>query len=278
MSRHVYPLRATRFAHGIRAQELRVLPRASWWARRWVAALEAMRLGARIGRGRQYAISGQIEKLSIRGPHVEAMVVGSREEPYRVRFDFTSADDAAAKRIMARLHADPMLVARLLTDDLPGEVEEIFREERLPLFPCGELPDDSPFGVESKGGRRWDVRMDCTCPDWSRPCKHQIAVLFLLGEEILHRPSTLLALRGIDVESSVVESVDDEECDAPDELDLPGTEVVSTLTDPAPLVARLGPVPFWRGENRCVDALRRIAGRVRTIAQSAAKGESIDCR
>ncbi len=278
MSRHVYPLRVTRFAHGIRAQELRVLPRASWWARRWVAALEALRLGARIGRGRQYAISGQIEKLSIRGPHVEAMVVGSREEPYRVRLDFTAADEAAAGRILAHLHADPMLVARLLTDDLPGEVEEIFRTEHLPLFPCGELPEDSPFGVESKGGKRWDVRMDCSCPDWSRPCKHQIAVLFLLGEEILHRPSTLLALRGVDVESSLEESVADGNGEDAAELDFPESAGISTLSDPAPLITRLGPVPFWRGESRCVDALRRIAGRVRAVAQSAAKGESIDCR
>ena len=54
-SRH-YPLRVTRNAFGIRAQDLRTLARGTWWARRWIAALEAMRLGARFGRGRQYAV------------------------------------------------------------------------------------------------------------------------------------------------------------------------------------------------------------------------------
>ena len=61
-SRH-YPLRVTRSAFGIRAQDLRTLSRGTWWARRWIAALEAMRLGARFGRGRQYAVSGQVMDL-----------------------------------------------------------------------------------------------------------------------------------------------------------------------------------------------------------------------
>ena len=38
-SKH-YPLRVTRSAFGIRAQDLRTLARGTWWARRWIAALE----------------------------------------------------------------------------------------------------------------------------------------------------------------------------------------------------------------------------------------------
>ena len=40
-----------------------------------------------------------------------------------------------------------------------------------------------------------------------------------------------------------------------------------------PILRRLGPVPFWRGETKCLDELERIYRRARTAA--AAK---CDCR
>ena len=92
-------------------------------------------------------------------------------------------------RIVARLKAEPMLVARLLVDDLPLEVAQIFRDEGLCLFPGGKLAP-----------RTYDVTTRCTCPDYANPCKHSSAVLLILGEEIAWRPSTLLELRGIPLE------------------------------------------------------------------------------
>ena len=169
MSRKRYPLRVARGARGIRAQDLRTLSRTAWWARRWIAALEAMRLGPRFGRGRQYAVAGQVTELELDGPHVEAVVVGSREAPYRLTLDFTAATGAARDRIADQISAEPMTLARLLTDGKPV----------------------------------YDVKMHCSCPDWGRPCKHLVAVLLLLGEEIARRPATLLSLRGVEVEDIV---------------------------------------------------------------------------
>ena len=85
-----------------------------------------------------------------------------------------------------------MLVARLLADDLPPEVEAIFRCEGLDLFPGGRLAP-----------RTYDVTTRCSCPDYANPCKHVTAVLLILGEEIAWRPLTLLELRGITTEELV---------------------------------------------------------------------------
>ena len=46
-------------------------------------------------------------------------------------------DDAARARLVAALRAEPMLVARLLVDDLPLEVEALFKAEGLDLFRAG---------------------------------------------------------------------------------------------------------------------------------------------
>ena len=184
-----YPVRIPRFAPGIRAQESRTDSGRSWWAKRWLATLEAMRLGGRLGRGRNYAMSGQVTSMRIEGPCVKATVVGTRPEPYAVSIDFRTPGDAAHERIVERLRGEPMLVARLLADDMPTEVEAMFSAEGLDLFPGGKLAP----GV-------YDMTTACTCPDYANPCKHVTASLMILGEEIARRPLTLLELRGIQVE------------------------------------------------------------------------------
>lgn len=268
MSTKRYPLRITRTAHGIRAQDLRTLVRTSWWARRWMAALESMRLGPRLGRGRQYAVQGQVTDLVMEGSHVEAHVTGSRDDPYRVTLDFTAVMETST--LGERLAAEPMLLARLLTDDLPTELESWFQAEGVPLFPKTE-----PLGKTPEGKPLFDVRMRCNCPDWARPCKHLVAVLLLLGEEITRRPASLLALRGVDLEDLVGEESVTENM----EIVLPAQESqILCGNDPTALVKRLGPLPFWRGEARYVDSFAKIYTRAHAAVDPATKGQSIDLR
>ena len=278
MSKKRYPLRVARGAHGIRAQDLRTLARTVWWARRWIASLEAMRLGPRFGRGRQYAVAGQVTELVLEGPHVEATVVGSREDPYRLTLDFTTPDSTARERLANVITAEPMTLGRLLTDDLPTEIESLFRAEGIPLFPQAEpLAVRGVLDVPAKPV--YDVKMHCSCPDWARPCKHLVAVMLLLGEEIAQRPSTLLSLRGIEVEDLVIEGNNDGQqtadgcCLSPQ-----GTKAPQHHSTTAPFLKRLGPIPFWRGTVRCVDSLARVYGRCQPVAADASAGKSIDLR
>ena len=151
MSRKVHPQRITRVALGIRAQDLRTLVRKAWWARRWIAAIEALRLGPRLGRGRQYAVSGQVTDLGFAGPHVSASITGSRPQPYEVTLDFTPLGPAAAARITAWMKARPKLLARLAIGDLPMELEGAFAGEGCPLFPvAGVRPPPALWAAEEK--------------------------------------------------------------------------------------------------------------------------------
>lgn len=45
---------------------------------------------------------------------------------------------------------------------------------------------------------RNDVETECSCPDWSNPCKHIAAVYLLLGEQFDADPFLLFRLRGKD--------------------------------------------------------------------------------
>ena len=189
MSRKCYPVRIPRYAAGIRAQESRTGSGRSWWAKEWARRLEAMGLKGRLGRGKNYAISGQVVSMEIEGNRVVAKVQGTREEPYVVTVEFRMPEGEARSRLVQAICGEPMLVGRLLADDLPTEIGLLFRAEGYDLFPGGKL-----------GPGKYDMTTKCSCPDYANPCKHTAAALLILGEEIARRPMTLLELRGISME------------------------------------------------------------------------------
>ena len=189
MSKKSYPVRIPRYAAGIRAQESRTGSGRSWWAKEWLRRLEAMGLRGRLGRGKNYAASGQVVAMEIAGNRVTAKVQGTRPDPYVATVGFRMPEGEARARIVAALRGEPMLVARLLADDLPTEVEAIFRTAGCDLFPGGKL-----------GPGTYDMTTKCSCPDYANPCKHSVAMLMILGEEIARRPATLVELRGIALE------------------------------------------------------------------------------
>lgn len=185
MSKKKFPVRVPRYAAGIRTQESRSGVTRCWWAARWRQVLEDMGLKGRLGRGRNYAMSGQVFEMTLEGNEVRARVQGTRVEPYAVKIVFRMPEEDAHRRILAAMRAEPILVARLLADDLPLELEELFKAEGYDLFPGGKL-----------GPGKYDMTTSCSCPDYANPCKHSSAVLYVLGEEIARRPMTLLGLRG----------------------------------------------------------------------------------
>ena len=175
MSKKRYDPRVPRPANGFRAQNLRALPRGAWWVKRWLQAIDQMHLGARAGRGRVYAEQGQVTALQVAGSHVEAAVLGARPEPYTVKIDFQHLSDDAR---LGKDSIGAMTAGRLLAGEMPVEVDERFAAAGISPYPT--------LGTD----RFW-----CNCPDWSKPCKHIAAVLYLLGDSLVRAPYLLLALR-----------------------------------------------------------------------------------
>lgn len=207
MVRKVYPLRRPRFAKGIRSQETRAGTGRAEWAKKWFAALERIDMGGRFGRGRNYAMSGQVVEVKRKGEEgisqVVARVQGMRDGAYEVSIDFRVPPKAVRGRIAAAIRREPMLVARLLAGEMPMEVEEIFRKEGYDLYPGTKLPDSRSTSRLMSNHRKYDVVTGCTCPDYANPCKHVFAAMIILGEEIARRPSLLVELRGIKMEELV---------------------------------------------------------------------------
>ena len=167
---------------GIRAQSRRGDFGANWWSRRWIQALEKVSLGSRLARGRSYARRGQVLSIDVGPGAVAASVQGSRKRPYRVSIEVATLQGPDWEKLRVVLAEWPAFAASLLAGRVPENIEDAFANAGLSLFPS----------------RRGDLETDCSCPDFSNPCKHIAAVYLLLGEEFDRDPFLIFRMWGID--------------------------------------------------------------------------------
>lgn len=277
-------------ASGIRAQSKGGKFGENWWARRWIEVLESFEMGSRLNRGREYAKKGHVLSIQIEEGQVLARVQGSRLKPYDIDIRIQTLPEADWEKIASRLAEQAVFSARLLTGEMPADIEELFEEEGLSLYPAAE----------------GDLQAQCTCPDTANPCKHCAAVYLLLGEEFDRDPFLLFALRGMRRDKllamiekqlpqvSTVEGEPSRNGDADEKPEDPKQplsidpdtfwkgavrlpeEVMGDVTPPpisCALPRRLGPFPFWQGQRPLLDALEPIYKKASQHAVSFLLGE-----
>ena len=134
---------------GLKARSTRGAIAQTWWSGRFIAVLESIIVGGRLERGRNYARRGQVISMDVTAGLVSALVQGSRVQPYRVRIGlgaFGRPEWAAAEEALA---ASAWYSAKLLAGEMPEDIEDVFAELGLALFPA------------SAG----ELSMYCSCPD-----------------------------------------------------------------------------------------------------------------
>ncbi len=272
------PSRPRAVKGGIRAQSKGGKFGESWWAKRWISVLESFDIGARLGRGRSYARGGQVLSIKTDKGRIRAKVQGSRPKPYEVQIEAKALRSTDWQKVVGKLSKQAIFTAKLLAGEMPHDIEEVFKDAKLSLFP----------------ERLKDLKTECSCPDWSNPCKHIAAVYYLLGEEFDRDPFLLFTLRGMNREEFL--SHLEQGCrkklpkkpDANETLvgrkeervppgepltpDLPAFWGGGKLPESffgevrippvsAALPKRLGNFPFWKGETKFLEALESIYSR-----------------
>lgn len=151
-----------------------------WWTHEWLVLLSVLD-PARMERAEEYAAGGKVTNLQIRAQSVTAMVRGSRIKPYSVEVRFTPWPTTRLNLLYPRLRQTAAWKAFLKAGELPPGWRAAFSWAELRLIPA---PDER-------------VSFLCSCPDWSFPCKHAMAVCCLLSEQIDTEPLLLLELQGL---------------------------------------------------------------------------------
>ncbi|HWI59558.1 MAG TPA: SWIM zinc finger family protein [Bacillota bacterium] len=274
---------------GIKAQSKQGKFGANWWAQRWIQVLESFQIGARLQRGRSYARRGQVLNIDIQTGLIKAKVQGSRPKPYNVEIHVRTLSAKDTERLGQVLAQQALFAAKLLAGEMPQDIEQAFTGAKLSLFPQALK----------------DLETDCSCPDWSNPCKHIAAVYYLVGEEFDRDPFLIFKLRGVDREK-LIELLGEQAAPADSAVATATAAPATGAAEPTPgepldpalpqfwrgadlpdgwlgevsappltaaLPKRLGNFPFWRANERFLDALSPLYAQTSARAQTLLLGE-----
>jgi uncharacterized Zn finger protein len=174
------PTKPREVKDGIKAKSQHGVIGKTWWSRRWIDVLESLGMGARLARGRSYARRGQVVSMDIRKGVVHAKVQGTRPSPYNVEIRLRLLSDGNWDKVADAMASQAIFVAKLLSGEMPQDIEDAFSKAKVSLFPSSEGELDT----------------NCSCPDWANPCKHIAAVYYLLAERFDEDPFLIFKLRG----------------------------------------------------------------------------------
>ncbi len=203
-------------------------------------------MGARLGRGKNYAQLGQIRTFTVEPGCLTAEVQGVDPIPYSVSVQMEPIDSAALDSFLEKR---PFLAAQLAAHHLP-----IAFEEGLHTLGTSLIPQT-----------RKEVTFHCTCKDWARPCKHLAAALCLFADAMSSDPHLLLRFRGLIFPEATPAL-------APR---IRPTETISHLhpiPNGAAIPKRLGTLPYWRGSEDFRKSLEAAYTRAHAKALTALEG------
>lgn len=155
-----------------------------WWARAWVRAVEEVAYDETdLRRGRALARGGAVGAVQVGAGSLRSAVSEQRrgiEELWGVEVALPVLDPSAVDALVEAVAADPERVAALLAGDLPHDLVEHAEEAGVELVPYGG-----------------ELAASCTCPAWTDPCPHAVALLLQAGWLLEDDPLVLLHLRGL---------------------------------------------------------------------------------
>ncbi len=169
----------------------------TWWGQRFIEALEKFTDPGRLGRGRSYASNGRILDYKLANGTVSARVRGSinpyfgvyKEPIYQTTITIKAITAADWTKVIHKIARRADMVTKLLMNEMPDTIEDVFSDLNLHLLPHSES----------------DFVTDCSCPDYSNPCKHIAGVYYLLSSALDNDPFVMFELRGLSRDNLLAE-------------------------------------------------------------------------
>lgn len=161
----------------------------TFWGKAWCENLIAYSDYAnRLPRGATYVRNGSVVDLIVKPRTVEAIVAGS--ETYTIKIEIASL----AKATWMAIKRDCSASIDSLLDLLAGRFSDGVMQ-RLTRTKDGLFPSPS------------EIKMRCSCPDYSDCCKHLAAVMYGIGVRLDKQPELLFLLRDVDHQELVSQAV-----------------------------------------------------------------------
>lgn len=202
----------------------------TWWAKRFLEVLNSFGWSNRLTRGRSYARGGQVIDYQIDYGLITSKVQGSQRKPYEIKIKVKTISEEEWSELIKVMSQEARFLAKLLSGQMPQDIEEVFKKAKVPLFPTSDKDFDA----------------DCSCPDWANPCKHIAAVYYIVAEAFDRDPFLIFHLRGLKRDELLAKLHKEggiEQTKLKEEVEEQGQKVpVEPLTD--------DPVAFWKVEMK----------------------------
>ncbi|MCA6612681.1 MAG: SWIM zinc finger family protein [Pseudanabaena sp. M158S2SP1A06QC] len=164
----------------------------TWWGQKFISALESFTDSGRLQRGRSYSGDSRILHFQITKGLATATIRGNvnpyfgvyKEPLYETEVNMTAIAAKDWTKIIANMSSKASVVARLLLNEVPENIEDSFTAVGKHLLPYS----------------RKDFHTECSCPDYSNPCKHIAGLCYRLAGELDQDPFLLFEMRGISKE------------------------------------------------------------------------------
>lgn len=152
----------------------------TFWGKAWCDHIEQLSdFESRLAKGKSYARNGSVIHLEIKPGRVEAIVSGT--STYTISIGIDPLPAKQWKAIKTQCAGRVGSLVELLQGKLSAEVMRVLIDPETGMFPDAD-----------------DFRLDCTCPDFARLCKHLAACLYGVGARLDDAPELLFTLRGVD--------------------------------------------------------------------------------
>ena len=161
----------------------------TFWGKAWCDNLTAYQdFSNRLPRGATYVRNGSVVDLVIDPKKINAIVAGS--QPYTVKIEITALDAGRWKALRSECSRSIDSLLDLLSGKLSDGVMKQLTDQKTGLFPSPK-----------------EIKMSCSCPDYSSCCKHLAAVMYGVGSRLDSRPELLFLLRGVNHQELVSEAI-----------------------------------------------------------------------
>lgn len=164
----------------------------TWWGEVFIEGLAQFLDQGRLKRGRSYNSDYRILSFDITENIITAEVRGNinhyfgvhKEPKYKVSIKITPILKTKWPGVINTLSSNAAWISRLLMNEMPDNIEDAFSNLKLHFLPNNEK----------------DFRTECSCPDWSNPCKHIAGVYYRVASMLDTDPFLLFQLRGLSKE------------------------------------------------------------------------------
>ncbi len=155
----------------------------TWVGRRWMRFIEEHAPPEKLAEGLAYARDGQTRRLRMERGKLVASVQGVRPRAHEVELRFEIFSHEQWERVCGSMADQALYSAKLLSGELPVNVEDLFAPLELRLFPTSE-GDVTPLTDGKESG--WTMEACCAA--------------LLLAEALEREPFLIFRLRGLEPE------------------------------------------------------------------------------